>query len=98
MPSPASRGARGPLDRAARLARTRTLKLVTAVAGIIATTVFSGLAAGAGGAQAQGGAVSADQQVNRLEQANHGAFFSLGGSFAPPQPGNGGPQTSSGGS
>ena len=87
-----------PMDRAARQAKTRKLKWVAAVSGLIATTFFSGLAAEAGATQAHAGVVSADQQVNRLEQANNGAFFSVGGSFAPPGAGGGNPQTSSGGS
>ncbi len=86
------------MDRAARLAKTKKLKIAAAVSGLIATTFFSGLAAEAGGTQAHSRVVSADQQVTRLEQSNNGAFFSVGNSFAPPQPGNGGAQTSSGGS
>lgn len=88
----------GPLNRATRLAKTKKLKVAAAVSGLVATTFFSGLAAQAGGTQAHSSVVSADQQVNRLEQSNNGAFFSVGGSFAPPQLGNGGGQTSSGGS
>jgi hypothetical protein len=90
--------ATGHMDRAARLAKTKKLKVAAAVSGLIATTFFSSLSARAGGTQAHSGVVSADQQVSRLEQANNGAFFSVGGSVAPPMPGNGGAQTSSGGS
>lgn len=86
------------MDRAARLAKTRKLKVAAAISGLIATTFFSALAAEAGGTQAHSGVVSADQQVSRLEQSNNGAFFSVGSSFAPPQQGYGGAQTSSGGS
>jgi hypothetical protein len=86
------------MDRAARLAKTKKLKMAAAVSGLIATIFFSGLAAEAGGTGAHSSVVSADQQVSRLEQSNNGAFFSVGGSVAPPQPGNGGAQTSSGGS
>ena len=87
-----------PLDRAARQTKTRKLKWIAAVSGFMATIFFSGLAAEAGATQAHAGVVSADQQVNRLEQSNNGAFFSVGGAFAPPGPGSGAPQTSSGGS
>jgi hypothetical protein len=95
---PTVRRAKVHLDRAARLAKTKKLKVAAAVSGLIATTFFSGLAAQAGGTHAHSSVVSADQQVTRLEQSNNGAFFSVGGSFVPPQPGNGGAQTSSGGS
>jgi hypothetical protein len=95
---PAAPPATGHLDRAARMAKTKKLKVAAAVSGLIAATFFSGLAAKAGGTQAHSGVVSADQQVSRLEQSNNGAFFSVGGSVAPPLPGNGGAQTSSGGS
>lgn len=95
---PTVRRAQGHMDRAARLAKTKKLKIVAAVSGLMATIFFSGLAAEAGGTQAHSGVVSADQQVARLEQSNNGAFFSVGNSFAPPQLGNGGAQTSSGGS
>jgi hypothetical protein len=86
------------MDRAARMAKTRKLKVAAAISGLIATTFFCGLAAEAGGTGAHSGVVSADQQVSRLEGANNGAFFSVGGSAAPPLPGNGPAQTSSGGS
>ena len=95
---PTVRRAGGHMDRAARLAKTKKLKIAAAVSGLIAMTFFSGLAAEAGGTQAHSSVVSADQQVTRLEQSNNGAFFSVGNSFAPPQPGYGGAQTSSGGS
>jgi len=85
------------LDRTARQRKLHNLKVAVSASGLAGFALFSGLAAAnthAGGGQAS----TPDQQVSRLENAQGGSFFSVGGGFAPPSSSSGPAQTSSGGS
>jgi hypothetical protein len=84
-------------DREARKQKLRRVQTVLGIAALAGLGVFAELAAHTGHTAAE--PTAPDQQVTSLENANNGAFFSTGGNgFAPPGPGSGSPQTSSGGS
>lgn len=85
------------LDRTARRQRVRTLRIAIGVVGLAGTALFSGLAAMSTHASVQHQTVTPDQQIQGLENANGGSFFS-GGATNAPSTGVGPPQTSSGGS
>jgi hypothetical protein len=85
------------LDRAGRARKARKLKRAAAAAGLAGTAFFTGLIVQTGHASSQHGVVTPDQQLSQLEQANSGAFFSIGGTNVPSL-GGGSAQTSSGGS
>jgi len=85
------------LDRTARRQRVRTLRIAIGVVGLAGTALFSGLAAAGTHASTQHQTVTPDQQIQGLENANGGSFFS-GGATNAPTIGSGPPQTSSGGS
>jgi hypothetical protein len=85
------------MDRTDRFRKLRKLRIAVGAAGIAGLALFSGLAAAnthAGGGQSS----TPDQQITRLENAQGGSFFSVGGGIAPPTVSSGQPQTSSGGS
>jgi hypothetical protein len=85
------------LDRMGRARKARKLKTLAAAAGLAGTALFTGVVVQTGHASSQHSVVTPDQQLRQLEQANNGAFFSLGGSNVPSL-GTGSAQTSSGGS
>jgi hypothetical protein len=86
------------LDRTARQRKLSRLKISVAIAGLAGMGLFSGLAV-ANTHASSSHAVTPDQQINSLENAQGGGFFSSGGNgLAPPSNGGGAPQTSSGGS
>jgi hypothetical protein len=85
------------MNRTDKNRKLRKLQIAVGAAGIAGLGLFSGLAAAnthASGSQSS----TPDQQITRLENAQGGSFFSVGGQVAPPSSSSSQPQTSSGGS
>src|SRR6266567_1192393 len=77
--------------------KLKRIKRAAIAIGVLGLGLFTGLAARAShAAPSTRAGIAPDAQLSRLEQANNGAFFSVGGASVPSLSNSGG-QTSSGG-